>query len=327
MLEDDLEKIVRELKKDDIERWSRRVDKDKYYDVEYRPKKKEIREVEELAEKFSSSSLPKNENHERIYKCLLPPINERKSVVLKREPVIYRAEGIEMIVELVLLNHSFIVKLLPEKKEDKPKSDIEKTTQMVLGMTKKFTENVNTLLGKKSVENCFKLSSIIGIVEGDKDSKTFNLIVKNHDNKTVFVPQITCHTSERMHAWLDALKLSVMENCEGKEEDSLNITVKSLNPSQGWYWRTTEGDETIMRQSTTLTQSSDEDFLQGPEVEIGITQDGITEDDLSEEEKFGERFLDDLSFGTEPSAIGGLPPQVMQKLSKSKCFLLFLLTK
>lgn len=309
MLELDLAKIVKELKKDDLERWSRRVDRDKYYDEEYRPKTRERREVEDLAKVFSSTSLPKSENHERIHKCLLPPINKRKTVVLKREPVIYKAEGNEMIVELILLNHSFIVAFLPEKKEDKPLNEI-------FEMTKKFTQNVNSLLGKKAVENCFKLSSIIGIVEGDDDSNTFTLIVQNNDKQTVFVPQITCHTSTRKHAWLDAFKLTVMENCQEKK-NSLNIVVKTLHPEHGWHWKTPNGDETdetIMPQETTLTESLDEDLEEDPGVVEDLEEHPGIEFDLVSEEKSEDIYLDDLSFGSRPSSVGGLPPQVMEKL-------------
>ena len=265
MLRENLNSLILKLvdKDDDVNKWSRRVNNKEFYNTSYLPVPRETREVEELAKQFSSTGGLQNKTNEKMKHCLLSRNhNKPRSLILKREPVIYsieeeeqqkqkqqqqqqQQEGKGTIIELILLNHSFIISLAHEstelKNEDKAKREIDHAANLVFGITKAFTKNVNILIGKKTIEGCFDLTSIVGIIDsGEEDS--FSLLVKddgeekdNNDNNNknntntntnnnVSRLQISCggtNPSERKDAWLHAFKVSVMNRYEISESSLL----------------------------------------------------------------------------------------------------------
>ncbi len=273
----------------DICKWSSRVLNRDYYKESYLPDPSERGEVEQLAKRFSSAGL-QNKTYEHIYNTLLsiplpssspstpvksltspslsamvPNINGKpKSVIIKREPVISH----DTVIELILLNHSFIISLFSEESSPPSKSSsneeesnsthnsnsdkerknneikqARQATNIVLGMTKNFSKSVNVLLGKKTVECCFDLKSIVGIKievevstdeyvtqDLDEDGNKFTLLLKD-EKKNILSSQFICNSSDRKDAWLKAFKVSVMENYKMEEHSLLAAALCNDIPS------------------------------------------------------------------------------------------------
>lgn len=251
-----------------------------YYNASYTPDANERSDVEQLAKRFSTAGL-QNKTNQHIYNTLLSvppsssptvtlltsqsssaivPINRSdkpKSVILKREPVISYVEGRnETIVELILLNHSFIISLFsedsPESNSNKEGSNStqnanlnkERRNSLVLGMTKNFSKSVNVLLGKKTVECCFDLKSIVGIKFGgemvtdeegmaqdpDGDENKFTLLLKD-EKKNILSKQFICSTKDRKNAWIQAFNVSIMENYKMEQHSLLTAALCNNIPS------------------------------------------------------------------------------------------------
>jgi ankyrin repeat protein len=228
MLKEKLDVLIQALDKNDIRKWSNRVDNKLFYNESYLPVPREKREIEEIVEQFSSVGGLQDRTHQRIIDCLLSPNNKPRSVLLKREPVIYSKAGNEpneTLIDLILLNHSFIISLNPDspqtKHESKGTNEIKQAASLVIGMTKTFSKNVDILLGKKTIEGCFDLKSILGITDYDADENgtAFSLIVKDEENN-ILRAHFTCGSIERKNEWVNAFKMSVLQRCE-MEESSL----------------------------------------------------------------------------------------------------------
>mmetsp|Transcript_5966 Transcript_5966/g.7343 ORF Transcript_5966/g.7343 Transcript_5966/m.7343 type:complete len:461 (+) Transcript_5966:80-1462(+) len=280
---ENLNSLVQKLNmnEDDLCKWSSRALNRDYYAQSYEPDQSERYEVEQLAKRFSSAGL-QNKTNEHIYNTLLSlqpsssaaavqiKVNDKpKSVILKREPVISHVEGRnETIVELILLNHSFIISLFSEESSlhptsvsqkeggdfadgnnnpnhERKKNEIKQATNIVIGMTKNFSKSVNVLLGKKTIECCFDLKSIVGIKIGggvpmdeeatqesyeSEGETTFTLLVKD-DKKNILHSQFTCDTVDRKDAWIKAFEVSVMQNYEMEENSLLAAALCNNMPS------------------------------------------------------------------------------------------------
>mmetsp|Transcript_26792 Transcript_26792/g.33041 ORF Transcript_26792/g.33041 Transcript_26792/m.33041 type:complete len:349 (-) Transcript_26792:234-1280(-) len=214
-----LSHLVKELENDDVYKWTLRVENSDFFNESYIPVPRESREVDDLANHYSPAGL-QSKSHEDIYSHILS--QKSVSVLMKREPVICNHNTIETISELILLNRYFIISSVTFKKENSSEesnqNELNHALNVVVGLTKKFSKNVGTLLGKKTIDCCFNLTSIVGI-QNEKSSLSFLILVKSGKLNVVNY-QITCATIERKEAWVHAIQVATLRNYD-IEKDSL----------------------------------------------------------------------------------------------------------
>jgi len=195
---------------DDIRHWVTRVENESFYESNFRPVPREIREIEDLALQYLSKG--RSASKDLLHPYLMPSQEDPKSVLLKREPVIFnKYDATEVgIGHLILLNRCFFIAL------DNSQPDQAHSVQ---GFRKNLTKGFNVLIGKDMrYACCHPLTSIISIHETDagtcqtEESLLSSFVIGIIQLGKPISYKIHCHSKERQKAWLDALRTSVSMN-------------------------------------------------------------------------------------------------------------------
>lgn len=221
-LMESLADMISKTDSDDIRKWDRRLANQKCFEDDFIPVPREIREIEELAERYLPSS-GRRTKKDALYAhlkpfddCEMPKISKIHACLMKREPIIYCKKEDEtndkMLGHLILLNKSFFI--VPDNSCTKPakikfqelKTNISKGLTAILHKEKKY-------------DRCHSLSSIVSVQAFDADIAhsddhflpSFCLEALEEDHKH-YCYEIFCHSAARQESWLNALKISIPKN-------------------------------------------------------------------------------------------------------------------